>query len=94
MDAPGMNAHILPGVAGLLAGVLLGFAYFGSLWWNTRLYSTGTAVRALTVQVLRLGVLVAALVVLARFGAVALLAAVLGLLLARTVVLRVVGRGP
>lgn len=89
-----MTAQILPAVAGLLAGMLLGAAHFGSLWWNTRLYATGTAARALVVQVLRLGVLACGLVVLARFGAVALLAGALGLLLSRAVALRLVGRAP
>ncbi|MBN8892075.1 MAG: hypothetical protein BGP12_14310 [Rhodospirillales bacterium 70-18] len=78
-------------LGGFAVGVLLGAAHFGSLWWNTRLYAGGAAGRALAMQMLRIGVLVAVLAVLARFGAVALLAGAAGLLLARAVLVRRLG---
>lgn len=83
--------HALPGLA---AGTALGLAHFASLAWNTRLYVTGGAARALAVQLLRLAVLAAAFAGLARLGALPLLAGALGLLLARQLVLRRLGAVP
>lgn len=81
-------------LGGFVAGVVLGIAHFGSLWWNTRLYAAGTAGRALAVQVLRIAVLVAVLALLARLGTAALLGGAAGLLLARAVLVRRLGRTP
>ena len=73
-------------------GMLLGFAHFGSLWWNTRLYTGGSGIRALAMQVLRLILLAGVLTGLAHLGALPLLAAALGLLVARSLILRRLGR--
>ena len=73
---------------GFAAGVLLGLAHFTSLRRNAGLFATGGAARAFGMQALRFVVLAAGLGGLAYFGATALLSGALGLLLARTVVLR------
>ncbi len=86
--APALGLPLL----GLVAGALLGLAHFGSLWWNTHLYVTGGPIQALGIQILRLGLLFAVLVVLAKLGAPTLIAGGLGLLLARGFVLRHPGR--
>ncbi|KAB7738398.1 hypothetical protein F2P47_17425 [Parvibaculum sedimenti] len=80
------------GFIGLMAGVLLGFFHFRSLWWNTQVYmSGGNPFRALALQLFRFAVLIALLVGLAKLGALPLLAGALGLLLARSIVFRHVG---
>jgi F1F0 ATPase subunit 2 len=73
---------------GLLAGALVGALHFASLAFNLRLFSAGRVLPALALQLLRLGLSVAALAVLIRFGLAALLAGALGLLLARQLTLR------
>jgi F1F0 ATPase subunit 2 len=78
---------------GFAAGALLGFAHFGSLWMNARLFASGGGVlRALGVQVLRFCLLIAVLGGLTIFGALALLSGTAGLWVARGVVLRRAGR--
>jgi F1F0 ATPase subunit 2 len=77
--------------AGLAVGTLLGLVHFGSLWWNVRLLTTGSAVCALAVQLLRFAILAGVLFGLAMLGAAALLAGTLGLLLARALLLRRLG---
>lgn len=79
---------------GLFAGTLLGLFHFASLRANVRLYVEGGAVRAVGIQILRFGLLVAVLAVLAKLGAVALLAGAAGLFIARGFVLRWVERTP
>lgn len=79
---------------GLIVGVLLGLAYFGSLWWNARLYASGGGLRALAVQMLRLALLVGVLAGLAKLGALPLLTGALGLLAARNLLVRHLGRTP
>jgi F1F0 ATPase subunit 2 len=101
MDASGMR-EILAAIAesdlagrivlGLAAGVLLGLIHFGSLWWNSRLYAGGGWGQALGLQLLRFCLLLAVLGALAWLGASFLLAGALGLLLARGLVLRFLGR--
>ncbi len=79
---------------GLVAGVLVGLFHFRSLWWNTQAYANGgNPLRALALQFVRFGGLIAVLFGLAKLGALPLLAGALGLLLARSFVLRRVG-GP
>jgi F1F0 ATPase subunit 2 len=80
----------VPGIAlGLVAGVLLGFVHFGSLWWNTKLFTEGTGmIRVLIVQVGRFAVLATVFFILAELGAAPLLAGMAGLLVSRQVVLR------
>jgi F1F0 ATPase subunit 2 len=79
---------------GLSVGILAGLIHFTGLRWNVRLLTAGAAGSALGVQVVRLGVLAAVFVVLARLGAWALLCGAAGLLLARQCVLRRVEAQP
>ncbi len=66
------------------AGLLVGVVHFGALNLNTTLYlARGDRKRALGLHVLRMTLTVAAWIVIARFGAVALVAAFGGLLVAR-----------
>lgn len=78
---------------GFGVGLVAGAAYFASLWWNTRLYlSGGRALLAIALQVLRFALLLAAMALLSLFGAWPLLAGAAGLLVARTVVVRRLGK--
>lgn len=79
-------------ILGLVAGMLLGLVHFGSLWWNARLYAGGGWVQALGLQLLRICLLIVVLGALAWLGASFLLAGALGLLLARGLILRFLGR--
>ena len=42
-----------------LAGFLVGVLHFASLWWNTRLFTTGSAGKAIALQLARIAVAVA-----------------------------------
>jgi len=77
---------------GLAVGLLLGLAHFGSLWWNVGLLASGGALRALGLQLLRFTLLAGVLFGLAKLGAAALLGGGLGLLIARGLLLRRLGR--
>lgn len=79
-------------ILGLAAGMLMGFFHFGSLWWNARLYAGGGWAQALGLQLLRICLLIVVLGALAWLGASFLLAGALGLLLARGLILRFLGR--
>jgi F1F0 ATPase subunit 2 len=68
---------------GFMAGLVVGVAYFASLWWNTRLFTTGSSVWAIALQLGRIAAAVAALILLARLSLVALLFGALGFLVAR-----------
>jgi F1F0 ATPase subunit 2 len=73
----------------LLAGALLGSLYFLTLRWNVRILASGRVLLPFGLQLIRFAVVAAALTIVARsFGALPLLAAALGLLLARTMILR------
>ena len=72
---------------GFIAGLIVGVAYFASLWWNTRLFTTGSAGRAIALQLGRIAAAVAVLVLLARLSLVTLLFGALGFLVARFSVL-------
>ena len=74
-------------VVGLMAGLLVGAFHFSSLWWNTRLFTTGEAGKAIALQLGRIAVAVAVLTLLARLGLAALLCGALGLLVARPLLL-------
>jgi F1F0 ATPase subunit 2 len=86
---PGPLAAALIGLAG---GVLLGLAHFGSLWWNAKAYLSGGVGAALAIQLLRFAVLALVLAGLAKLGALPLLTGALGLLIARGLLLRRLGR--
>ncbi|MBB4301026.1 F1F0 ATPase subunit 2 [Rhodobium orientis] len=74
---------------GLVAGFAVGLVHFRLLWWNTQmLLGAGSAVAAIAVIVLRFAVLVGVFVLLAQFGALALLAGAVGVLAARQVAVK------
>jgi F1F0 ATPase subunit 2 len=92
-----MSAAVMPhdflfiaGMAGwFVAGGLLGLAHFLSLRWNVRRLVAGRALASLGLQVLRLCLTGTAMTLTVRlFGAGPLLAGALGLIAARTGVLR------
>lgn len=92
LTVPALSPWAAAGL-GLAVGLIAGGAYFASLWWNTQLYlAGGRALLAVLVQMLRFTVLLVALAGLALFGAMALLMGAAGLLLARALVLRRLGR--
>jgi F1F0 ATPase subunit 2 len=68
---------------GFAAGLVVGAAYFASLWWNTRLFTTGSAGRAIALQFGRIAAAVAVLILLARLSLVTLLFGAFGFLIAR-----------
>ena len=70
-------------VIGLITGLLVGAFHFASLWWNTRLFSTGAAGKAVALQLGRIAVTVGILTLLARLGLAALLSGAFGFLVAR-----------
>jgi len=87
----GLPAHDLVYAAGwIAAGAIIGASHFLSLRWNLRLLAGGRSLMpALAVQLGRFAAIAAILAVIARsFGALPLLAATLGILLARTIVIR------
>ncbi|MBS0316464.1 MAG: hypothetical protein JSR49_05005 [Proteobacteria bacterium] len=80
--------------AGLAAGFVLGVAHFAMLTRNLRLFAAGRLAVAFGLQFMRLAVTVACFAGLAwRFGAGTALAGLVGLLLARTWLLRRTGTG-
>lgn len=81
--------HILAGAA---VGGLAGYAYFSALWWNVGMFERGAAPKAIFVLVLRFALLAAVFIALAKLGALALLAGAGGLLAARRIVIRRVGK--
>ena len=68
---------------GFVAGLVVGVAYFASLWWNTRLFTTGSSGRAIALQFGRIAAAVAILILLARLSLVTLLFGAFGFLIAR-----------
>lgn len=78
----------LQALIGLAVGMPLGFFHFGTLWWNARALVAGSAARAIGFHVLRFAVLAVILYALAKVGAMALLTAAIGILVARSLVLR------
>ncbi|MBG0812547.1 hypothetical protein IY145_24800 [Methylosinus sp. H3A] len=73
------------------AGLAAGFAYFIALRWNVDLFERGATPKALLLLMARFGALALALTALAKIGAIALLSGALGLLVARRAVLRRLG---
>jgi F1F0 ATPase subunit 2 len=69
-------------------GITAGLLHFLLLRWNTRLFITAGVVRAIGIQALRLMVLAGVLLVAARLGAMPLLLAALGVMIARQFVVR------
>ncbi len=75
-------------LSGLAVGGLLGLFHFGALWWNVGYLANGSVLRALVVQLLRFAVLAGALYGVAQLGALVLLSAAIGILVARSLILR------
>jgi hypothetical protein len=74
-----ISAHVLFWFCAYVAlGVLVGHSFLSALRWNVALYSHGSISAAVLVHGLRLVALAAVLVVVARAGAGALLAALVG----------------
>lgn len=75
-------------LAALAGGAALGYAHFASLHRISDDYLGGRVARAIVIHALRLSVMAAALIVLARLGAAHLLAGALGVMASRFVVMR------
>jgi F1F0 ATPase subunit 2 len=73
---------------GLAAGAILGAAHLASLWWSVILLRDGRPVLGILAQALRFVALAAGLAVIARHGAAPLIAAAVGVLAARALLLR------
>jgi len=75
--------------AHLIAGILLGLAYFHGVWWNARLFTAGGHVTtSILLMVGRIGLLGGLLTLASLEGAGPLLAMALGVLIARPLVMR------
>ncbi len=84
-----MNGFLLARIAASIgAGVALGTGFFALLGLNVRLYGTRKWPAAMVLHLARWAFLAAALVVAARAGAIPLLSVTLGILTARTIVVR------
>lgn len=70
---------------GLLAGLVVGGWHFALLGWNARFFAAGRTGVALAVQAVRCGLTVALLYALAHVGALALVTAMAGVLVARQI---------
>lgn len=81
---------LLAGVGWLVLGALIGTLHMLTLGWNVRLFASGGPLaRALVLQALRLGLVAAIMAAVAiHEGALPLLLAAVGILLARTVAVR------
>lgn len=90
MTAPTLHLAAQSAV-GLIAGFAVGVPYFASLWWSTRLFVTGSAGRAVVLQLGRIGMALAVLILLARLSFISLLAGALGFLVARALLLARLG---
>jgi F1F0 ATPase subunit 2 len=85
MDASAMIVALMVGLAG---GAILGAAHLASLWWSVILLRGGRPILGVAVQALRFVALALALALIARHGAAPLLAAAVGVLAARALLLR------
>lgn len=72
----------------LVLGLVTGLLHFHLLRWNTELFVSGGLARAFAAQGLRLAMLAGVLVCAAWQGALPLLLAALGVMIARPIVLR------
>jgi F1F0 ATPase subunit 2 len=79
---------------GLALGTLAGTWHFMSLRWNWPLFAEGRALAALGLQLARFALTGALLFLLAHVGALALLAGMAGVLLARAIAVRRRGGQP
>jgi F1F0 ATPase subunit 2 len=78
--------------AHLAAGIVVGVIYFRSLWWNARRFTMGGRVATtIAVMIGRFVILGAVLTLASLEGALPLLLMALGVLIARSVVVRRIG---
>jgi F1F0 ATPase subunit 2 len=78
--------------AHLVAGIAVGVIYFRSLWWNARRFTTGGHVATtIAVMIGRFVILGVVLTLASLEGALPLLLMALGVLIARSVVVRRIG---
>jgi F1F0 ATPase subunit 2 len=76
-------------VAHFVAGIMFGLFYFRTLWWNARRFTGGGRVATTIAMMIGRFVLLGGLLTLASLqGALPLLVMALGILIARSVVLR------
>lgn len=85
-------AAVAKAILGVVVGVAIGTLHFHALWWSLR--AGGGAARFVARTALRWSLTIALFGALALIGAPALLGGTLGLLAARHVVLRKIGRLP
>ncbi|WP_210248570.1 ATP synthase subunit I [Rhizobium sp. RU35A] len=78
----------LAALIGFAAGLALGLLHFLTLKRNTEFFAQGRFGRAFLLQLVRFGLLIVVMVVMAKIGAVALLAGLSGLLLSRALILK------
>src|SRR5690606_8286780 len=85
---------VLPLVLAGVSGVLIGLAYFGMLWWTVRRIGSARHPAALVAGSFLVRTIVAAggIVVVSGGDPLPLVTAVAGFLVARTILIRVVGR--
>jgi F1F0 ATPase subunit 2 len=82
-------AMMLSLAAHLAGGIMLGAVYFRSLWWNARRFTEGGRVATTIAAMIGRFVLLGLLLTLASLeGALPLLVIALGILIARSVVMR------
>ena len=76
-------------LAWFLAGLAIGFGYFTSLWWNTRLFTAGGSARsAILLMICRFAILGGGLTLASLGGALPLLITAQGVLTGRFAVMR------
>ncbi len=81
--------------ANFAAGAGVGLVYFRVLWWQAQLFATRRATLPMILLILgRFAILAGALALASLEGALPLLAAALGVLVARAAVMRSVRRAP
>ena len=86
---PPLAAAVLAAAGCAALGVGLGLVYFRGLWWNARMLAGGRSLMQVVALMLgRFVLLAAVLVLVARAGALPLLATASGLLAGRQFVLR------
>jgi F1F0 ATPase subunit 2 len=88
-DAPSAWAEVIILATHLAAGIALGILYLGSLWWNVRRFAHGDSLFTTIALMIGRFVLLGALLALASLeGALPLLVLALGVLIARSTVMR------
>lgn len=93
MSAPAAFGSLaLQALVGAGVGLAAGFAYFRALWWNVGLFERGATPKALALLLARFAALAGVFIGLAKYGALALLAGAGGLLVARKILVRRLGK--